>query len=507
MPHTWNHDRAAAHIDAKLKDVEKVEIIDYKRDLSLENIPTNRAYRVNAAHVYVDILNLDDMLAVTQVEGETCHKRTLRFLNQHYRAVARILARADAKRVDFHNQRLHGIVTKPYSTVSEADRIHRAVAIAKLVIDVLAETGDDDEQIPNAKVRVGIDSGECLAVNNGRSGYREPLFLGDPANLAAKLAAGRAGGIFLTNNARKAIGLASVDDPKATPLTASEIGRCEDIADLDVTKDEIIEEWRDDLANNPIGAFVFSAHTPPLRYLDIAALTPANSRRQDALSLYGDLDGFTAFVRRNITNNAESVVKVLHVIRAELDRVISAEFDGLKIRFIGDCIHALICEGTAFNTDGPATVSTATLCAGAMRSSFELALEKLSAKGIVTSGLGLQIGFEYGPVTVTRLGLHGDKTRCSVSRGVRASEAEQLRCGADETAIGNVAHNVGSDAVRDLFGSTRKVANLDYDAAVDALADGGDETAKAARRAAFTPATPAVAKAAESVVRPYVRFI
>jgi class 3 adenylate cyclase len=505
MAHTWNYGRAADHIDAKLKDVETVEIVDYKRDLSLENIPTNKAYRVKAAHLYADILNLDDMLAVTQTEGEICHKRTLRFLNQHYRAVARILTRADAKRIDFHNQRLHGIVSKPYGDDVEASRVHRAVAIAQLIIDVLAETGDEDEQIPNAKVRVGIDTGEALAVNNGRSGYREPLFLGDPANLAAKLAAGKASGIFLTNNARKAIDLPEVDTPKATALTAAEVTTSRDAANLDVTKDEIVEEWRDDLAKNPIGAFVFSAHTPPLRTLDISALTPGNSRRQDALSIYGDLDGFTAFVRQNIENNAEAVVTVLHVVRAELDRVVTSDFDGLKIRFIGDCIHALLCEGTAHSTYEGETISTAALCAGAMRSSFELALKKLSEKGIDTAGLGLQVGFEFGPVTVTRLGLHGDRIRCSVSRGIRESEAEQLRCGADETAIGKIAYDAGTDAVRNLFGVNRIVADLDYNEAVEALADDGDETAKAAKRAAYAAAAPAVAKASTETVRPHAR--
>ena len=39
-------------------------------------------------------------------------------------------------------------------------------------------------------MRVGIDSGIALTVNNGRNGHREPLFLGDPANHAAKIASG-----------------------------------------------------------------------------------------------------------------------------------------------------------------------------------------------------------------------------------------------------------------------------------------------------------------------------
>lgn len=506
MGNTWNYDRADEHIDRKINDVDSVEIVEYTRERSLENIPTNKAYLVHGVHLYADILNLDEMLGVTGVEGETCHRRTLRFLNLHYRAAARILARCDVRRVDFHNQRLHGVVTKPYGEDSQALRVHRAVSTAKLIIDVLDETGDDDEKIPDAAVRVGIDTGEALAVNNGRSGGREPLFLGDPANLAAKFAAGSAKGIYLTNSAREVIGLDTVDNPKATKLTEAEIKASQEAANLDCDKDEIVTAWRDDLDKNPIGTFEFTAHTPPYCYLDVSALTPKNSRRQDALSIYADLDGFTDYVRSHIEGEPEAVVKVLHVVRAEMDRVLTSDFGGLKVRFIGDCVHGLLCEGTAQTTDEEATISTATLCAGALRSSFDLALQKLSDDGVDTAGLGLQIGFEFGPMTVTRLGLHGDRVRCSVSRGVRASEAEQLRCKANETAIGRTAYDVATEAVRDLFGEPRKVADLDYNAAVEALAEGGDETAKAARRRAFATAAPAVARAADKEVRPHSRF-
>lgn len=506
MAKNWKHDRASDHIEKKLKDVETVTIVDYRREMSLESIPGNKAYRVDGVHLYADILNLGDMLHVTSDEGVTCHRRTLRFLNLHQRAVHRILARCEARRVDFHNQRLHAVVTKPYNSEddAEAKRVRRAVAIAQLIIDVLQETGDADEQIPNAKVRVGIDSGEALAVNNGRRGGREPLFLGAPANHAAKLSCGGARvGIYLTNNAREAIGLGVVDKPSVTPLTSSEIQTCQTEAALGVSKDAIVKEWQEDLDKNPIGAFAFSRHTPPLRTLDITTLTPGNSRRQEAASVYADIDGFTAYVARYIEESAEDVVRVFHVIRAELDRVLTCDFDGRRIRFIGDCLHGLICEGTVHTTDDPETVSTATLCAGALRSSFELALEKLADESIDIAGLGLAIGFEFGPMTVTRLGMQGDRVRCSVSRGVLASEAEQARCAGDETAIGSSAYDAGTRAVRDLFGAGRKTKGLDYNEAVEALSQKGDETASAAKRAAFTLSAPAIVAASERTVRPY----
>jgi len=505
MPHVWNHKRAADHIESKLDDVSVVTIKTYARELSLENIPVSAAYRVQGVHIYADITNLEEMLHVTDQEGETCHKRTLRFLNMHFRAVARVLAKCDARRVDFANQRLHGLVTKPYDgeETSEADRVHRAVAIAQLITDVLDETGDDDAHIPDAKVRIGIDSGEALAVNNGRRGGREPLFLGCPANVAAKFAArSKRAGIYLTNNARQAIGLESCASPEMTALTPAEIEASEDVAALSVTADDIVKQWRDDLEVNPIGSFAFARHTPPLRTLDITALTPGNSRRQEAISIFADLDGFSDYVARHIDDNPQQIVQALHVIRAELDRVLSKEFDGRRIRFIGDCVHGLMCEGTAHTTDDEASVSDAVLCAGALRSSFNLALEKLEAGGVDIEGLGLAIGFEFGPMTVSRLGLKGDRVRVSVSRGVLTSEREQRRCEGNETAIGSLASDAGSQAVRDLFGSKRIVADLDYTEAVEALAD-KDQTAKAARQAAYAHAPPAIAASAAVVIKPY----
>jgi class 3 adenylate cyclase len=106
----------------------------------------------------------------------------------------------------------------------------------------------------------------------------------------------------------------------------------------------------------------------------------------EAVSVYADIDGFTKFVAEHIGQNAEHVVKCFHVIRSELDRTLSSDFDGRRIRFIGDCIHGLLMEGTAYSTDKEETVSTATLCAAALRSSFNLAIERRTASPPTTSG-------------------------------------------------------------------------------------------------------------------------
>ncbi|NEI82134.1 transcriptional regulator [Rhizobium ruizarguesonis] len=501
MARTWNRERAKKRITTRLAEVEidDVEIRSYVRNTNLHNLPAHVAYRVDGVHLYADILNLKDMLNVTDVEGETCHRRTLRFLNLHYRAVHRLLQRVDALFVDFHNQRLHAVVTKPYD--SETDRLNRAVAIAQLIIDVLKDTGEDADH-PSAKVRVGIDTGVALAVSNGRRGHREPLFLGEPANHAAKRAGGgRATGIFLTNKARLALGLKEVESPDIVPLATSEVESAEQDADLDVSASDIVAEWKEDLAGNPIGTFSFSGHTPPFSTLDIEALSVRNSRRQDAVAVYADIDNFTRYVGANIGNDttAKDLVRVLHVLRSELDSTLHKDFSGRKVRFIGDCIHGLLVEGTAQTTDVDATISNMTLCAGALRSSFGLAVDLLADAGTDASSLGLAIGFEFGPMTVTRLGVKGGLVRCSVSRGVIEAEKQQARCSGSETAIGPLAYSKANDAVRSLFGDNRKKSGLNYDDMVEELKKNGDQTAKAA--AAFAGA--GLLKPASAAANPF----
>lgn len=467
----WNKERAEARIRAKIEKapLRVIEIKPYVRDTDLSGLPATVAYRVHGVHLYADILNLQEILNTKDFEGEMLHRRVLRFLNLQYRAVHRILQSEDALLIDFHNQRLHSVVAKPYD--DEKKRIHRAIAISQLIVDVLAQTGEDADH-PPAKVRIGIDTGSALAVNNGRRGHREPLFLGEPANLAAKRASGGTkAGIFLTNNARKAIGLAALANVDTTPLSADEIAASQKIANLNLGFDKVVRDWKADLAAHPIGKFEFSGHTPPMATLDIETLSAANSRRLDAATVYGDIDGFTKYVGDHIGTDAgaKHVVRTLLVLRSELDAVLHEDFKGRKVRFIGDCIHGLLAEGTAQNTDAEETINTMILCAGGMRSSFDLALALLKQNGTDATALGLQLGFEYGPTPVTRLGMKGELIRCSVSRSVLAAEAEQGRCGGAETAIGETAHKKASAAGKALFDSTRKRKGLSYQVALTAL--------------------------------------
>ena len=68
---TWKKERASERIDTWLKNMplKDIEIKEFVRDTDLTNLPGNVAYRLDGAHLYADILNLSDMLHVTDEIG------------------------------------------------------------------------------------------------------------------------------------------------------------------------------------------------------------------------------------------------------------------------------------------------------------------------------------------------------------------------------------------------------------------------------------------------------
>jgi class 3 adenylate cyclase len=507
---SWNREAALKCIESSLENLNNITITQYVKRRSLSNIKTNEGCTLDGVHLYIDILNMEELLGTTAFEGETCHKRILQFLSLHYRAVDKILSSCNAIRVDYHNQRLHAVIAQPYNTEenAEAKRIHKAVAIAKTILDTthqLDQEEDEDSKIlPKAKIRVGIDSGIVLTVNNGRNGHREPLFLGDPANHAAKLASGgNLSGIFMSNKARDAIGLNLVTNEKNFALTADDVVKSSSQIELPITVDEIVKYWRGDINSHPIGKFKFSVQTPPLKNMDIHNLTPSTSKRQEAVSIYADIDGFTNYVTEHINSNPEAVVKVLHVLRSELERVLTNDFGGRRIRFIGDCVHGILNEGTVHSTEPSETITNAVICASALRSSFDLAIEILNNNGVETGNLGLQIGLEYGQIAVSRLGKQGDKIRCCISRAVIESEKVQMLCNGNQTALGEQAFNKAPEDIKKLFNRYRKANNLDYNEVIESLADSKNASASSLKEAAYDSSSTLIQNASNQVVRPY----
>lgn len=479
---SWNYEVAKKHIEDKLVEINGIELIDYGREVDIENIPRNKAYKINGVHVYLNITNIDEVLSATKYEGERVHKEIIRILDLFYKLGTIALKEAGAILVDFHGHRLHAVFTKPYDTENdsyEKDRIEYAISYSNFMADLLKKAHEDILSLPALEIKIGIDSGIALAVNNGRRGHRHPLFLGNPANRAAKLLQANKykTGIFLPEDLRDILDL-NEEDYLSIGESSIKL-RSEYLVQLTNNLDcfEIIKKWKISLENYDLSNIEFSRVAPPLKDLDFSGLTPHNSKRQEFISVHADISGFTRYISENINNDGQSLIKIFHVIRAEMDRVFEVVYEGKRVRFIGDCIHGLIFNGTAYTLNEEVSVYEGTYLAAALRSSFDLTKKILNNNGFDVEKLGLTIGFELGAITISGLGVKGEKVVSTIGSAVLDSENEQHRCACNQTAIGKIAYSKANDSIKSVFKDSRISKNLTIDKLDALLADSGDPDA------------------------------
>lgn len=478
----------------------------------LFNLPDSAAVLVDTVQIYVRALNYDDVRLDDGLETPASHARGLAYLHLLYGAGDRVVEHAGGQRVDHHGARMHAVVIEPRGDASLAERVVAAIDMAEEMMELAGAAGREFLRDLNLRprFRVGIDFGPCVAMNSGRRDEREPLFIGSSANHAAKLVDGDEEGIYLSDRVRALFGLrraANLMEEKAFKANLTELhllkARAGKSRDLAVVTESRLDDWRRDLRDSsvatlPPSAFAFHHHTPPLRSIDYDALSPSNSVRMPLISIFADLDRYTAYIDECMAaGNLAEAVNLLHILRSEFNAVLQDDFAGRKVRFIGDSIHGVIAEGTSRFIDEAGSVTLAARCAGALRSSFKLCQTIIAG----ASKLGLAIGFELGPTPVSRIGIRGDRAvRVASSLAVRASERCQRDCDHAQTKIGAKAYAQATPAVRRLFQPAQIATDLTYDDV---------ETQVDARRVSVAVAGAAAAVAAPAIfaapARAYVR--
>jgi class 3 adenylate cyclase len=491
----WNYDRAWARVGDLINQRPSVLVEDIEqrqRVLSeaggttlsardaLISIPRDRAVVVDGVHVYARLSNYDDYRLENGSETEASHKRALAFLHLLYGAMDRIVQDFGAQRIDYHGARLHCVVVDPLD--NESARVLKALALAQALQGLIRQANQEIARFDyDPRLKIGIDSGKCVAINDGKGCEQEPLFLGAAANYAAKLADGDGDGIFPSNGVRSIVGLANLHrgliDERSTPLRATELLEFRNMAyvggfDLppnlvgdQIQLNRLIAEWRNDIREQRAAAggadtFRFHVHTPPLRSIDYNSLSPGNSIRMPVASLFADLAGYTAYIDRCMhSGSAGEAVRALHVLRGEFHNVLRRDFDSRKVRYIGDCLHGVIAFGTAAEIDLRKTAREAVKCAAGLQGSFEIVQQRLGG----LQDLGLATGIEVGETPISRIGIRGERSvRIASSTATIQSQAEQERIENSGIAVGPAAFELLSFSERRYF-DDRTRRDVDYD--------------------------------------------
>lgn len=494
----WKHSEARQRIQRLSDEAPQIDVqrfdeywARYQVDMAMQaaknqptspplfSLPKGKAVIADTVQIYISIVGFDQMRLENDRETEASHARSLKGLHLYYGAADRVIEDTNAQRVDFHNGRMHAVILERGTDGVSREALGQALALAEdfnRVVKLANEKLAGGEF--GTEFRVGIDVGTCVAINNGTGSEQEPMFLGSAANHAAKLAEGDVTGVFLSDRARAILGFPEVGmlekhiGLNEGQIVANSAYTSDDgqlvfgVADRQSFSDRIVNSWSADVRKGIVQDltspdFKFAFRKPPLSDIDYSELYPSKSIRMPLVSLFADLSGYTDYIDTAVANgNIGDAVRALFVIRKEFQNVAEIDFGGRKVRFIGDCIHALIAEGDQTETDASKSVAVAAQCAAGIHASFELC--KLMLKNI--DELELAVGLEFGPTPVSRIGIRGDRSvRVASSIATTESERMQRECDEGGLKMGPNALRVAPKGLKDIFGDDGYAREVDYD--------------------------------------------
>jgi class 3 adenylate cyclase len=344
--------------------------------------------------------------------------------------------------------RLHCLVYKRYD--DEAEGARRAAILAVSLNSYLYDVCNDVfREVRDFEGAVGIAAGECLVANLGFRGDRELISLGSCANLGAKVIDGM-DTITITEDVyallpealqehfEKSETVAGAATYRASglrwrkkPRLAEAIGVRFDVEQLK----KATEEYRDALSLADMELSEANV------LIDLDTLSERTSKRTPAVVCYADLDGFTRYVQAaERDEDVVSLIRVLHMIRAELHAVVEQDYPGLVLQHQGDRLFSIvhIPPGACFDKRCANGLAIAT----GLQSSMEHVLNSYLQD---RKDIHLAVGVDVGTVLVTRLGKKGAREVVCLGPEVASAEGLQLRSAGREIRISKALYETFDD--------------------------------------------------------------
>jgi hypothetical protein len=404
--------------------------------MDLENLSETVCRQIYGAHVYAEIRNLSTL--VSTMTGDADRRRVIQATHVYQREVARIIEAVGGVRIHFQGGRVHALVYQP---IRNGQQIASKAVLLQLVADRFGVLfGSEFATLPDLRIRSGSDIGEAVGTRNGTQGDRELLFLGAPANYAAKLLASGSDR-RLTEAVKqllpKDISTWVEDDPggglRLRRPTPEELADLLKKHEIDWAADGSVERIAEDRETFPASNAALSGAE---ERIDFDELSFYNNKLVEAASLYGDVTGFTAYIDSAETKDEQKkALQAFHAVRLEMARVVQDDFEGVRVQFQGDRVQALFHlpedDSEAFSTE-------AVSAAVGLQSSFELVLKKQITE---LADLGLAVGVSQGTTVATKLGERGHRDRICLGNDVLRAERNEENVAKRQVGISGSARD------------------------------------------------------------------
>jgi class 3 adenylate cyclase len=453
---SWSYNTSLNRVETHLQGMGEIEVEKLLRDADLHNLLSETCCRdIYGAHVYLDIPNFADLATMT-AEGED-YRRVIQGLHIYEREVARIVEEVnifDGVRIHYQGAKLHALFFRP---IDDSEEIAARAVLLQAVVRHFVGCVFNPEfpKLPNLSVSGGVALGNAIGTKNGHRGDRELLFLGAPANYAAKILTGT-GALRIAAEVYDALPETLQDyfdalEDNRLGVTVYDM-RSVPTEDLDASLSAYGITWdraaslqriRDDKANYPLNKIEYSDAEV---LIDMDSLGITNNKRVLAASVFGDVSGFTAYIDKAAAgSNAKAALRVLHAIRKEMASIVKHDFGGIRVQFQGDRVQALfhLPQG-----DEKRIAARAVDTAVALQSAMELVIKKLLPEA---SELGMAVGASVGTTLLSKLGTRGHRDRICIGDSVEDAATHQERSAGGEIAVPATVHLHLDEDLQKLF--------------------------------------------------------
>ena len=454
---TWNYDRSRDRIQAHLDVMGDVTMEKLVREADLNNLLSETNCReIFGAHVYVQISNFPQ-LASQDADDDDSYKELIRAVHIYQREIGRIVEWVqifDALRVHFQGPKLHALIYRPID--DDEELAARAVLLQLVIKDFVksvfnpAFTDCDDFLIAG-----GADLGDVVGTRNGSKGDRELLFIGSPANAAAKIVSS-AGQLHITSNIYDVLGddLKEIcEDSGGDVYRIAAVGRDELDEKLERygigwDRDASAKRIDEDIEKFPLRDICFGSADVAI---DLDSLSIRNSKRVLAASIFADVSGFTKYIEACQTeDDKKSALRVFHAIRKETSRVIRNDFSGLRIQFQGDRAQGLV---HLPKDNDEKIIERAVNTAIGIQSSMEHAIKDCLPEA---ADLSMAVGIDIGTTLVSKLGTRAHRDRICLGEAVEHAAINEERVDGKQIGISSDAYDVLSKDLKDHFSYDRR---------------------------------------------------
>ena len=402
---SWDYNRTFERARTDYDQTEGLTVTDVTREIDFDNISRRHPRRVRGTHLYVEVDNFNRLLRIQEDDPE----EMLRRLHILARESSTVIGNDfDGFKVHFQGPKVHALAYRPVS--SEVIMATKATLIMLALKHVTTTFNDVLDLTPATHwcVRGGGDHGVSLATRSGTGGDQEMLFLGSPANHAAKILSGTSVRVtaavaeLLPDEFDTYLSTPSSDDSvRIVTMVATQVEALAADYGWTWTLERTRSRLEQAAISHPAGCVTVSNATGPI---DKNSLAISQTKRVRGVSVFADVDGFTGYIDDLVRRDADMVeaVRAFHVLRSTMRDAAVIDFDALRIQYQGDRMQALCYQPV---DDEVVAVLRAVELAAALKTITDEILPQVVAP---EAAKPLAIGLALGEVLVSRMGQHGD---------------------------------------------------------------------------------------------------